>query len=59
MTVEEMLEDPVSATALREWGEGRESVLTLSVVETLFRDVLLGADVQRIALLEASKYLEE
>jgi hypothetical protein len=58
LTVEQMVADPVSRVALENWGEKRKP-LSLDVVSRLFGDVLEGSDVHRVALLEASKYLEE
>lgn len=58
LTVEQMMEDPLYRLALEEWG-GVRKPLSLPVVEKLFAEVLQGTDVHRIALLEASKYLEE
>jgi hypothetical protein len=58
MTVEQMVADPVSQVAMENWGERRKA-LSLDVVGRLFSEVLEGSDVHRVALLEASKYLEE
>ena len=58
LTVEQMVADPVSQVGLENWGEQRKA-LSLDVVARLFSEVLEGSDVHRVALLEASKYLEE
>ena len=58
LTVEQMVADPVSQVALENWGDKRKP-LSLEIVGRLFSDVLEGSDVHRVALLEASKYLEE
>jgi hypothetical protein len=60
LTVEQILADPVSQVAMEEWGGEKRKPLSLTVVEKLFKDVLENSsDVHRVALLEASKYLEE
>ncbi len=62
LTVEQMVEDPVSELALAHWSEhnhNHNQALSEPLLRQLFVEVLSAADVRRVALLETSRYLEE
>ena len=57
LTVEEIVADPIAQLAVEHWGDDSKG-FSLDVVQRLFDEVLQPGLVHRVALLEASKYLE-